>query len=379
MEYLEGRDLAEELLERQTLPVGVACGWIVETIDAVGHAHAVGIVHRDLKPANLFLARRPDGKQRIKVLDFGISKSFGAGSTSELSLTKTSAWIGSPLYMSPEQMQSARDVDHRADIWSLGAILYEMLSGRPPYVAESLPQLCNLLLTRDPDPISSLVPSLPADVARAVMGCLHRDVNQRIQTTAELSRILGRYATTVTGSGVNSSLLARTEVLAPATNMQASLVPGGISSMAPTSLGMGAMTGSQATSGTGSVGPSTAASWGGTNGTANGGGSKLAIILGAAALVVAGIGTAFVLSRPAPVVAGPTQIEPAAAPVVAPVATVVDSPKPAPEPSAAPAESSLPVSSAPSATAPPKAPPKAPKAVRPTATTSEDADFGGRR
>ena len=91
MEYMEGRDLAEELAEKGTLPVGIATGIILEAIDAVGHAHSVGIVHRDLKPANLFLADRPDGSRRVKVLDFGISKSIGSTTAEELSLTKTSA------------------------------------------------------------------------------------------------------------------------------------------------------------------------------------------------------------------------------------------------------------------------------------------------
>lgn len=207
MEYMEGRDLAEEIAEKGTLPVGIATGIILEAIDAVGHAHSVGIVHRDLKPANLYLAERPDGSRRVKVLDFGISKSIGSTTTEELSLTKTSAWIGSPLYMAPEQMQSARDVDHRADIWSLGAILYEMIAGRPPYEADSLPQLCNLLITTDPDPIQSLVPALPDGLATAIMSCLVRDRDKRTRSTRELARALVSYATSITGSALRQSLL----------------------------------------------------------------------------------------------------------------------------------------------------------------------------
>lgn len=212
MEYLEGHDLSEELAQRQTFPVGVAAGFILEAIDAVGRAHAVGIVHRDLKPANLFLARREDGTQRIKVLDFGISKSIGSATSEEMSLTKTSAWIGSPLYMAPEQMQSARDVDHRADIWSLGAILYELISGRPPYIAESLPQLCSLLLTTDPEPLLKHCPACPVGLAGAVMQCLERDPTKRTQSTGELAHALAQYATSVTGSGFRQSLLDRTEM-----------------------------------------------------------------------------------------------------------------------------------------------------------------------
>lgn len=212
MEYLEGRDLAEELAERGSLPVGVSCGIILEALDAVAHAHAVGIVHRDLKPANLYLARRPDGSRRVKVLDFGISKSVGLATADQLSLTKTSAWIGSPLYMAPEQMQSARDVDSRADIWSIGAILYELISGHPPYEAESLPQLCNLLITTDPLPIEQRVSTVPSELSAVIMACLVRDPEKRTQTAAELAQGLARYATTATGSGVRVSMLDVTEM-----------------------------------------------------------------------------------------------------------------------------------------------------------------------
>jgi serine/threonine-protein kinase len=209
MEYLEGRDLAEELADKKRFSVGVAAGFILEAIDAVSQAHAVGIVHRDLKPANLFLARRRDGGQRIKVLDFGISKAIGAATTPELSLTKTSAWIGSPLYMAPEQMESARDVDQRADLWSLGAILYELVSGRTPYVADSLPHLCNLLITQDPEPVQRLRPDLPFPIAEAIMDCLRRNPKERTSSALELARALAPYATSITGSSMRASVLMR--------------------------------------------------------------------------------------------------------------------------------------------------------------------------
>ena len=157
MEYLKGHDLAEEIERVGRMPVERAVTFLLETLDAVGHAHAVGIVHRDLKPANLFLAERPDGTARVKVLDFGISKTLGLATTSELSLTKTSAWIGSPLYMSPEQLRSSKSVDERADLWAVGVILYELLTGELPFMGENLGELFAAILETEAPPVLSLI------------------------------------------------------------------------------------------------------------------------------------------------------------------------------------------------------------------------------
>ena len=125
MEFLEGNDISDELNQHpHGLPMVEAVDFMLQAIEALAEAHAAGVVHRDLKPGNIFLARRADGSRRVKVLDFGISKALSGTSVEELSLTKTAALIGSPLYMAPEQMRSAKDVDTRADIWSLGAMLY---------------------------------------------------------------------------------------------------------------------------------------------------------------------------------------------------------------------------------------------------------------
>jgi serine/threonine-protein kinase len=160
----------------------------------VAEAHSLGIVHRDLKPENLFLARLPDGTRSVKVLDFGISKSMVIGSADNRSLTQSSTIMGSPLYMSPEQMRAPRTVDTRTDIWSLGAIIYELLSGNPPYVADTLPQLCAKMLESDPTPLRIFRPDVDLDLERTVTRCLARNVNDRWQSMGELAQALLPYA-----------------------------------------------------------------------------------------------------------------------------------------------------------------------------------------
>lgn len=194
MEFLEGNDIADELRRYTYLPIVDAVEFILQAIEALAEAHASGVVHRDLKPGNLFLARRADGSRRVKVLDFGISKALAGSSVEELSLTKTAALIGSPLYMAPEQMRSAKDVDTRADIWSLGAMLYEMLTGQSPYTGESIPQLCAALLHDDPIPLRQHRPEIPEGLEQAVLRCLMKDRNHRFPTVYDLGRALLPYA-----------------------------------------------------------------------------------------------------------------------------------------------------------------------------------------
>lgn len=194
MEHLEGKDVGAKMAAGERFTVEEAVGYALEVIDAVGQAHKAGIVHRDLKPANLFLAKRPDGSHRIKVLDFGISKSLADSTDNGMRLTSTTTLIGSPLYMSPEQMQSARDVDGRADIWSLGAILFEMLANRPPYQANTLPQLCQQLLTADPPKLREFRPEVPDGVESAVARCLMRNINDRWQDVKDVAAALKPYS-----------------------------------------------------------------------------------------------------------------------------------------------------------------------------------------
>jgi serine/threonine protein kinase len=203
MEYLEGRDLGARVDEDGPLSVVEAVDYLLQTCEAVAEAHALGIIHRDLKPQNLFLTSRVDGKPLVKVLDFGISKvTQGA---EELSLTKTTDVVGSPNYMSPEQLRAARLADARSDIWALGAILYELLSGKVPFEAETLTQLCAMVISDPPRPLKELRADLPLDLIAIIERCLDKDPARRFQNVGELADALEPFAVgtfTTTGARI---------------------------------------------------------------------------------------------------------------------------------------------------------------------------------
>jgi serine/threonine-protein kinase len=196
MEYLDGHDLSAWLAQRGALPVEQAVEFVLQACEAIAEAHALGIVHRDLKPANLFVTRRPDGALSVKVLDFGISKMTGlSGPGSAPAMTRTSALMGSPLYMSPEQMQSSRDVDARGDIWALGVILYELISGAPPFVAETMTELVlRVVQGAAPRPLGERRPDAPPGIEQVIFRCLERDRARRYESIAELATALFPYA-----------------------------------------------------------------------------------------------------------------------------------------------------------------------------------------
>jgi serine/threonine-protein kinase len=192
MEHLEGEDLAERMKRESRLPIDHAVELVLQTCEVLAEAHGLGIVHRDLKPANLFCVSDPDGTVSIKVLDFGISKVTGPN-TSHTTITKTSTLMGSPSYMSPEQIQSARRVDARTDIWSMGIILYELLTGKLPFEGESVPEICLRVIKRTPPPIRRIRSDVPPALEAAILKCLEKDRSKRFASVADLCAALAPF------------------------------------------------------------------------------------------------------------------------------------------------------------------------------------------
>ena len=187
MEYLDGQDLGVLLEEQGKVAAQWATDLMLQTCEALAEAHSINIVHRDVKPTNLFVTWRPDGTSLIKVLDFGISKSpMGT----DMQLTQTQSLLGTPAYMSPEQMRSARLVDQRTDIWSLGTVMYELLEGRRPFEADSFSEMCVKVAVDAPEPMIHT----PPELAQVVLRCLAKSPEQRYPSMADLGRDLIPFA-----------------------------------------------------------------------------------------------------------------------------------------------------------------------------------------
>jgi serine/threonine-protein kinase len=193
MEYLEGCDLADLVKTRGALPGQEAIEYVLQACEALAEAHVAGIVHRDLKPANLFLTRRADGSPAIKVLDFGISK-IALASDHGQGMTQTSAVMGSPSYMSPEQLKSARSVDLRTDIWSLGIVLHELLTGEVAFKADTVPELYVNILQSPPTLLRTRRPDAPPAMEAIILRCLEKDPARRYASVGELATALGELA-----------------------------------------------------------------------------------------------------------------------------------------------------------------------------------------
>jgi len=196
MEYLEGCDLRTLLRERGALAPSLAVDYVLQAVQAVAEGHVKGIVHRDIKPGNLFLTHRADGTPLIKVLDFGIAKTAESDAAESTALTSSDdVRLGSPAYMPPEQLQNPRDVDTRSDIWSLGATLYELLCGRPPFEGATYLDLASQVLNKPPlaFALQDMASPLPDGLEQVVRRCLEKDRDARYANAAELATALARY------------------------------------------------------------------------------------------------------------------------------------------------------------------------------------------
>ena len=196
MEYLPGKDLHRFLeTTRGNIPIPEAVDYVLQACEALAAAHALGIVHRDIKPSNLFLTPRVDGSGLVKVLDFGISKATGVRFESHTkSLTQSSVALGSPLYMSPEQVRNSKSVDVRTDIWSIGIVLYELLTKSLPFDGETVPSLAAAIASDPPRPLRDARPDVPPELEDVVAKCLVKDPAQRYQTIGAFARALAPFA-----------------------------------------------------------------------------------------------------------------------------------------------------------------------------------------
>jgi len=195
MEFLEGMDLKAIIKRSQAVSVVQAVDYVVQASEALAEAHAAGIIHRDLKPSNLFVTTGNDARPCVKVLDFGISKLTGElAESAGMDLTQASSVMGSPLYMSPEQMESARDIDARSDIWSLGVILYETLTRTRPFAGTTVTAVTMSVAKDDVVPPSKRRPEIPAELEQVILRCLEKDRSQRYDDVLALAEALAPFA-----------------------------------------------------------------------------------------------------------------------------------------------------------------------------------------
>jgi serine/threonine protein kinase len=346
MEYLEGEDLQHILRARGPVSILEIAGYVLQACDGIAEAHARGIVHRDLKPANLFVARGPDGNPLVKVLDFGISKA-SALSDSNVAMTNSAVILGSPLYMSPEQMKSSREVGPPTDQWSLGVILYEALCGRVPFDAGTLGELMSMVLTEPPHPLHMVRSDVSAELSGLVNRCLERDPARRFADVGELAKALAPWAPPALQPLAErvASVLRATHV-----SSQSGPSPRAIS-------GFDATMEDRSGRLPGATKPNTNGGWGGTSARPAAGSTKSSSAPGTRVLVVAALALAAVAAAAG---AGITWVRdrsarPPSAVAVVPAPREVLSELPPPRPDPVPAvESATAAVAAPSASARPK-------------------------
>jgi eukaryotic-like serine/threonine-protein kinase len=186
LELLRGEDLFSVAAREGGLPASRVVSYTLQACAGLAVAHSLGIVHRDLKPENLFLAIEPDGSECVKVLDFGVARSHSRRKP----LTRGNVGVGSPGYMSPEQVEGSRNVDARSDIWTLGVVMYELLAHRNAFVGDTPQSLCLQILTGPVVPLAELRPDLSPSLVYIVERCMRRDPAERFQNVAELADAL---------------------------------------------------------------------------------------------------------------------------------------------------------------------------------------------
>jgi eukaryotic-like serine/threonine-protein kinase len=192
MEHLAGHDLEQSTEEHGQLPIERAVDYVLQASEAVAEAHSLGMVHRDLKPANLFVVKKRDGSHLVKLLDFGITKSDEAA-VENVSLTSPASVIGSPLYMSPEQLKSSKDVDGRTDIWALGVVLFQLLTGTTPFEGPNASSLAAKIASEPPRSLRDLRKDVPEGLASAIARCLEKDPDDRPATVVDLARSIAPF------------------------------------------------------------------------------------------------------------------------------------------------------------------------------------------
>ncbi len=207
MEFLEGEPLDARMTRLGRIPAFDALRITRQCAGSLASAHQRGIVHRDLKPENIFLVRDQEaqGGERPKILDFGIAKL--SGNEASTTRTRTGMMMGTPVYMSPEQCRGAGSVDHRSDVYSLGCVLFHMLTGRPPFEAEGVGELIAAHLREPPRPPSALVDGLSV-VDELVLSCLAKSPDQRMPSMLDLQRAADAVMARITNSGASAPTLA---------------------------------------------------------------------------------------------------------------------------------------------------------------------------
>jgi serine/threonine protein kinase len=202
MEYLDGEDLGRWIATKGAMPLAQAVSCMLQVLLAISEAHAKGIVHRDLKPGNFFATRSPRGDLCIKVLDFGLAKRMSGVDTFDAGMTEPGTLVGSPSYMSPEQFLDAQDVDERSDIWAIGASLYELISGAPPFRGANLPQLYAAVVHGPIKGLKTAVPTVPDALDAVIAKCLTRNREGRFESAEQLAEALAPFAE---ASGIRSA------------------------------------------------------------------------------------------------------------------------------------------------------------------------------